>query len=108
MTAFEGDLETFEELGAQVLGISVDSIPSHKEWAKSLGGLNYPLLSDFWPHGGTATKYGVLTDQGYCQRSIFVVGLDGKIGWSKVWGTGVPDNKEICSILQPPSKSASA
>ncbi len=101
MKAFQSDLDAFERLGAQVLGISVDSVPSHKEWAKSLGGLSYPLLSDFWPHGAVGQKYGVLTGEGYFQRSIFVVGLDGKIVWSKVWPSGIPDNKEICSVLEP-------
>ncbi len=44
----------------QVLGLSVDSAPCLKAWAESLGGISYPLLSDFYPHGRFAELYGVL------------------------------------------------
>lgn len=42
-------------------------------WAKSLGGINYPLLSDFWPHGAVAERYGVLRAEGKSERAIFIV-----------------------------------
>ena len=47
-TCFRNDLKEFEALGAQVLGISVDSVWSHSAFAKSLD-LRYPLLADFHP-----------------------------------------------------------
>ena len=50
----------FTGLDAQVLGISVDHVPCMKAWAESLGGINYPLLSDFWPHGEVCDRYGVM------------------------------------------------
>ena len=62
-----------------MLGISVDSIPGLQAWQKTLGGIMYPLLSDFWPHGETARKYGVLTDSGYCDRTIFIIDKKGII-----------------------------
>ena len=50
-----------------------------KAWAESLGGITYPLLSDFWPHGAVAQKYGVLRSEGYTERAIFIVDKDGVI-----------------------------
>ena len=60
-------------MNTQVLGISVDSTDSLRAWAESLGGISYPLLSDFWPHGAVATRYGVLRPQGYSERALFVL-----------------------------------
>ena len=50
-----------------------------KAWAESLGGITYPLLSDFWPHGETAKKYGVLRSEGYSERAIFIIDKEGII-----------------------------
>lgn len=72
-------------MDAQVLGISVDSVPCHKAFAEKLGGLNYPLLSDFHPKGEVARKYGVyLEDKGICARATFVIDKNGVIRWVKV------------------------
>lgn len=72
-------LDRFGALKTQVLALSVDSIPSHKSWAYSMGGINYPLLSDFWPHGKVAELYGVMTDAGHTERAIFVIDTEGII-----------------------------
>jgi glutaredoxin len=66
-------------LNTQVLGISVDHIPCLQAWAESMGGINYPLLSDFWPHGEVASKYGVLRPEGYSERAIFILDKEGII-----------------------------
>lgn len=66
-------------MNVQVLGISVDHIPCLKAWAESLGGVSYPLLSDFWPHGAVAIKYGVLRSEGYSERAIFIIDPEGVI-----------------------------
>jgi glutaredoxin len=63
-------------LNAQVLGISIDHVPSLKAWADSLGGIHFPLLADFWPHGRVAERYGVLRAEGYAERALFI--LDGR------------------------------
>jgi len=72
-------LPLFEGMNVQVLGISVDHIPCLKAWAESLGGITYPLLSDFWPHGAVAMKYGVLRSEGYTERAIFIIDPAGVI-----------------------------
>ena len=62
-----------------VLGVSVDSLWSHRAFAEKFG-ISYPLLSDFHPKGEVAKKYGVfLEDRGMAARTAFVVGKDGKI-----------------------------
>ncbi len=61
----------------EIIGISVDHVPCLKAWADSLGGIHYPLLSDFWPHGDVAEKYGVLREEGHSERAIFIIDREG-------------------------------
>ena len=77
MPSYEEDLSEFERRNAQVLGISVDNVPTLEAWAKSMGGLSYPLLSDFFPHGQAALQYGILRPNGVTERAIFVVDKEG-------------------------------
>jgi glutaredoxin len=70
-------LAQFAGLNTQVLGISVDHVPCLQAWAESLGGIDYPLLSDFWPHGAVAVKYGVLLPDGRSERAIFLIDKNG-------------------------------
>jgi peroxiredoxin len=82
MPSYEEDLSEFERRNTQVLGISTDQVHSNEAWAKSMGGLSYPLLSDNWPYGYVCTKYGVLRgDNGLAERAIFVVDKQGKIAY---------------------------
>lgn len=80
MPSYEEDLSEFERRDAQVLGISVDSVYANEAWAKSMGGLSYPLLSDNWPHGFVCARYGVLRGiAGIAERAIFVVDKGGAV-----------------------------
>ena len=73
------DLSRYEDAGVQVLAVSCDSSPTQKQWAEEQG-YQFPLLSDFWPHGETAKAYGVFNDAlGCAERATFVVGKDGTI-----------------------------
>src|SRR6204780_3694027 len=77
------DLKRFEQLDAQVLGVSVDSVWSHKAFAEKMG-IPYPLLADFQPRGAVGNLFGVyLADKGITGRAIAVVDRDGKIAWFK-------------------------
>ena len=106
MPAYNADLEKFAGFDAQVVGMSVDSIPSHIAWQeKSIGTLNYPLGSDFFPHGSVAEKYGILRTgdpvPGINERAIFIVDKQGKIAFAKVYDLGEqPDNEECFEVLQ--------
>ena len=102
MPAYEADLERFAGYDAQVLGISVDSIPCHAAWAKSMGGLSYDLLSDFHPKGEVAKRYGVwLEEPGFSGRAIFVVDKEGKIRYIDNHAIpDQPDNEEVFAVLE--------
>jgi peroxiredoxin len=82
MPSYEEDLSEFERRNAQVLGISTDQVPTNEAWARSMGGLSYPLCSDHWPHGFVSAKYGVLRgDSGRSERAVFVVDRQGKVAY---------------------------
>jgi peroxiredoxin len=101
MPAYNADLAKFEGYDAQVLGVSIDSVHTNAAWAKSMGSLDYPLLSDFWPHGEVAKKYGVLREQGMTERAIFIVDKEGKIAYIDVHEISKqPDNEDLFEVLR--------
>ncbi len=69
----------FDENDTVVLGITVDNIPTLNAWVKDMEGLWFPVLSDFWPHGAVAGKYGILRSSGTSERAIFLVDKKGII-----------------------------
>ena len=66
-------LEIFEQYDTVLLGITVDNRPSLHAWIEAMGGLNFPILSDFWPHGKVAQSYGVLRTDGMSERALFLI-----------------------------------
>jgi peroxiredoxin len=102
MPAYEADLERFAGYDAQVLGISIDSIPSHTAWAKSLGGLSYDLLSDFHPKGEVAEAYGAYrANDGISERAIFIVDKEGKLAYVDIHDiSDQPDNEDLFEVLR--------
>ncbi|HEY4776822.1 MAG TPA: peroxiredoxin [Candidatus Acidoferrales bacterium] len=99
-TCLVNDMRRFDELDAQVLGISVDSAWSHKAFAEKMG-IKYPLLADFQPRGAVGEKYGVfLAEKGITGRSIIIVDRSGKIAWLKNYDIPtLPDIKEVSDAL---------
>lgn len=89
-------------MNAQVLGISVDHVPCLQAWAESVGGISYPLLSDFWPHGAVADLYGVLRQmEGHSERAIFVIDRKGYIRYIDIHDINDrPDNEVLRGVLQ--------
>jgi len=67
----------FDEHEAVLLGITVDNIPTLFAWTNQMGKLWFPVLSDFWPHGEVAAKYGILRSDGVTERALFVVDKKG-------------------------------
>ncbi len=59
----------FDKNDAVLLGITVDNIPTLFAWTQQMGKLWFPVLSDFWPHGAAAGKYGVLRSDGIAEGS---------------------------------------
>jgi mycoredoxin-dependent peroxiredoxin len=97
---FVNDMKKFEQLDAQVLGISVDSVWSHKAFAEKMG-IHYPLLADFQPRGAVGEKFGVyLAEKGITGRAIAIVDRGGKVAWFKNYDIPtVPDISEVAQAL---------
>ena len=94
------DMKHFDSLDAEVLGVSVDSVWSHKAYAEKMG-IKYSLLADFHPKGAMSEKYGVyLPERGITGRSIFIVDKHGRVAWAKNYDIPVvPDIKEVAAAL---------
>jgi len=80
---YEREHERFRTANAQVVGVSVDSRFANAAWAAQIG-ITFPLLSDFYPHGTVAERYGVLNPRGMPERAIFVVDKDGIVRYIDV------------------------
>ena len=76
--------DLFDAHDAILLGITVDSIPTLFSWTNQMGRLWFPVLSDFWPHGQTAEKYGILRTDGTSERALFVIDKQGVIRYIDV------------------------
>ena len=67
----------FDQYNAQLIGITVDNIPTLYAWTNQMGQLWFPALSDFWPHGAVADTYGILRSDGTSERALFVIDKKG-------------------------------
>ncbi|MGZ3806417.1 MAG: peroxiredoxin [Pseudobdellovibrionaceae bacterium] len=76
--------DIFAQNDATLLGITVDNIPTLFAWTNQMGQLWFPVLSDFWPHGAVAKKYGVLRSNGVSERALFVIDKKGIIRYIDV------------------------
>ena len=78
------ELSTYTGAGVKVLAISTDPVFSLKAFREKEG-FEFPLLSDFWPHGSTAQAYGVFNEKaGMALRGTFLIDADGKVAFSEV------------------------
>ena len=101
MPGYNKEQQTLSGLNAQVFAISVDSSPVHKIWAEQLGGIDYPLLADFWPHGEVAKRYGILLESGVAARATFIIDMTGTIRYIELHPMGrVPDRNKIIEFLK--------
>lgn len=67
-----------------MLGITTDNVPTLHAWTSQMGELRFDALSDFWPHGETASRYGVLRSDGTTERALFLIDKKGVIRWIDV------------------------
>jgi len=101
MKSLEKNKLAFDSLNTVAVGVSIDTVPSKKAWAESLGITKTRLLSDFWPHGKVAKAYGIfLKDDGISGRSNIIVDETGIIRLFKNYPLGqLPDIQEILNFL---------
>jgi peroxiredoxin len=101
MALYNEMLAEFQDLGAEILGISVDGSWCHAAFSRDRK-LHFPLLADFEPKGAVARMYGVYRqDDGVCERALFVINAEGVIHWSYVSPVGVnPGAAGILAALE--------
>lgn len=88
----------FESHDAVLLGITVDNIPTLYAWTHQMGELWFPVLSDFWPHGAVAKKFGVLRSDGVSERALFFIDKKGVIRDILVSDINKRPDLESCAI----------
>jgi len=88
----------FDEHDAVLLDITVDNIPTLYAWTKQMGKLWFPVLSDFWPHGAVADRYGVLRSDGVSERELIFIDKKGIIRDIKVNDINKRPDLESCAI----------
>jgi peroxiredoxin len=76
--------DIFDQDDAILLGITVDNIPTLFAWTNQMGQLWFQVLSDFWPHGGVAKRYGLLRSDGVSERALLVIDKKGIIRYIDV------------------------
>jgi peroxiredoxin len=82
------DMPSFQNDKVQILTVSVDSAYTHKIFAEREG-YDFPLLSDFWPHGAVAQAYGAFNDTaGIANRGTFLIDTEGIVRFAEMNGPG--------------------
>jgi alkyl hydroperoxide reductase subunit AhpC len=83
-------LKQYEAKGVQILGLSCDPVPALKTWAQSMGGIGYPLLSDFYPHGKASQALGIFNAEGgFPLRSVVLIDPQGVVRACHTYAAGV-------------------
>jgi peroxiredoxin (alkyl hydroperoxide reductase subunit C) len=94
LCAVRDDLVSFQNDEVQILAVSVDHPYALKAWSDAQG-YQFPLLSDFWPHGKIARDYGVFHgDRGFALRGTFLVDRSGTVRFAEVNGPGEPRDQD--------------
>jgi peroxiredoxin len=87
------ELPTLGGDDVQVLAVSVDSVFAHRAWSEQEN-YQFPLLSDFWPHGAVAESYGVFdAEKGLATRGTFIIDRQGAVRWKIE--NAIPDARDI-------------
>ena len=89
--------KVFSETDAVLLGITVDNIPTLHAWTNQMGKVWFHVLSDFWPHGAVAKRYGVLRSDGVAERALFVIDRAGIIRFIQVTDVNREPDASACA-----------
>lgn len=99
MPALEALLDRFHAAHTQPLGMSVDSIHCHANWGASLGGISFPLLSDFHPKGAVARSLGAYLDEvGITDRATVILDASGIVRYAA--SVGPSGQRDIAALAQ--------
>jgi peroxiredoxin len=105
LSQYQAGRERIGALDAETVAICVESIMNTTSWEREIGPFDFPLCSDFWPHGDVAKRYGVLESEGdragACRRAIFIVDKGGIIRFRRFYPhSDVPDFEQLIEALQ--------
>ena len=102
MKSLEDNHDVLSALNTVAVGISVDSVPSKKAWAETLGITHIPLLCDFWPHGIMAQQYGLFREaNGFSERANVIIDEKQNVVFVKVYPVHtVPDIGEVIMVIK--------
>ena len=100
MNVLEEAREEFGHLSAGLLAISADNVYALREFAER-NGLQFPVLSDFHPHGKVASVFGVLGEDGRAERALFILDQDRRVRYGQVWDRQVnPGADALFQVLE--------
>jgi peroxiredoxin len=90
---------------AEIVAITVDSIMNTTAWERAIGPFDFPLCSDFWPHGAVSERYGVLRKSGdragSSDRVVLIVDRSGSVAFRKTYAREqVPPVEEVLTLLE--------
>jgi len=105
MLSYQAQRERILASNAETVAITVESIMNTTAWEREIGPLDFPLCSDFWPHGAVCSRYGVLRtserDAGASERVVYVVNRSGNVVFQKPYGwEEVPPLKDVLPVLE--------
>ncbi len=103
-------MDAFKRANTQVLGVSIDSVHCHANWARDLGGVSFPLLADFQPKGAVAKSLGHYLDgPGITDRATVIIDKEGVVRYSEsVTPAGSRDMAELLAECEKINGSGSA
>ena len=84
------------------MGISCDTVPSHRAWSTALGGLPYPELSDFHPKGEVSKVYDLWNEErGASKRAVIIIDKGGVVRFRELYEPGtLPDPRDIFAVME--------
>jgi alkyl hydroperoxide reductase subunit AhpC len=105
MVAFQLERAAFLERNTETVAVSVESIMNTTAWEREIGPFDFPICSDFWPHGEVAQKYGVLKTAepaiGAAVRAVFVIGPHGRVLFRRVYDLAeIPNVSDVLEVLR--------
>lgn len=93
--SYHGGKKFFDNYDTVILGITVDNLPTLYTWTRQMGNLWFPVLSDFYPHGEVADRYGVLRSDGMAERALFLIDKEGSIRYIDVHDINESPNLDV-------------
>ncbi len=87
--------EEFDNHNSVLIGITTDNLPTLFAWTEQMGGVWFPVVSDFWPHGEVSQKYGVLRSSGVSERALFIIDKKGVIRYIDIHDIRERPNTEL-------------